>query len=325
METLMQQELATTTTALDNATQEAVEAAKATTSPTPTKLLRMHMSVLHKTEASSESDDDTADETESTASFDDDSYGFGNDDNDIISEEAAAILEHGSIPEHDNEDDGLRRVRFAAFAIAYENPWIVVTEIPLLSLKEEDDGESSEEVEEQCSVDSAGHADANEYFTASLASACCDYADNEICKTDCWYGKLDILNFKQDVKYMGREARMELPEWAEFVWDAHCGFCEAVTTYDVMAVMETASHIDLEAELVGLEKWSLPELQSIRQAARRVQYQAVQGWLTDTSTLNADPHAISESIRWTCRQASRTSRCLAAYMARMVETEELCF
>lgn len=136
---------------------------------------------------------------------------------------------------------------------------------------------------------------------------------NEILQSRCWYAMSEISHFKQDVRIMAKYTlSCEQEEWAQSLWHVHQDLTAAKSMQDIKSIMDQAAPVD--AMLVGMEKWALPELHAARLRQRNLQISAIREW--SSSSRHDGREEREERIRKASRAASRTSRFLAIYLAR---------
>ena len=99
------------------------------------------------------------------------------------------------------------------------------------------------------------------------------------------------------------------PSWSDALWNAYQGLYRALHVDEMNNVMARAKTQSVDPLCVGLEKWALPQLRSMRSRQRRALVQAV----VSRQTTDSPKH-----IRKLARELSRPSRLFAIYLARAV-------
>ena len=199
-----------------------------------------------------------------------------------------------------------RRVRFATDHEVHECPWVLVNDF------------DDTDIDDETLIPSNG-----EKIQVNLHSI--------------WYHEYDISQFRYYVKVFSQcvvkaEAKQAAhrrkqawrqgdtnggsPTWSEAIWQAYKGFHDYKDDVErVQSIMETADDCPMDALVVGLEKWALPDLRPSRGHTRRVLYRTIRR--IQKTGYNTDPDTLAQRIRRVSRDITRPTRLFGIYLGRL--------
>ena len=196
-----------------------------------------------------------------------------------------------------------RRVSFSKNVQYHESPWILV---------------------EASSLSSSGIMN----DIASDITQC----KSEISEDTIWFQRCDFRKFKNDTLRCSQlvlrreEEQREMnaisgkpftKPWSQILESTYASLHQAATEEEMNRIMETAKDVDVHAFCVGLEKWvnDAPAARSRQRKALCATVAIAQGSGYGATTTAATS---ARELRKLCRQATRTNRLFAIYLARTV-------